>query len=325
MRGMRTAVCSMVIIAAAFSASAAFADDTAPSAAADSSAAPADAAGPMPAPAATPQTSRTLFESGRLLLTQGVTNVEGASGGGLASWATISGYETNDAIGGNAHYTYVNLPKYTINDYGASVGLFNRVEVSYTRLSFDTGSTGGELGIGNGYTFNEDIVGAKVRLFGDIVYDQALLPQVAVGLQYKHSDNGALDVALGAKNTNGVDFYVAATKLFLNESVVVNTTLRFTKANQLGLLGFGGDKSDSYHAEFEGSVGYLVTRRLVVGGEFRTKPDDLGFAHEDSAFDVFAAYALNKNLSVTLAYANLGSIATFTDQGGFYVSVQAGF
>ncbi len=325
MRGMRTAVCSMVVMAAALAANVARAEDTAAAAPADSSAAPADAAGPMPAPAATSQTSRTLFESGRLLLTQGVTNVEGASGGGIASWATISGYETNDAVGGNAHFTYLNLPSYTVRDYGGSVGLFNRVEVSYTRLALDTGLTGGKLGIGNNYTFNEDIVGAKVRLFGDIVYDQALLPQVAVGLQYKHSDNGGLDMALGAKNTNGVDFYVAATKLFLDESVVVNTTLRFTKANQLGLLGFGGDKSDSYHAEFEGSVGYLVTRRLVVGGEYRTKPDDLGFAHEDNWFDVFAAYALNKNLSVTIAYANLGSIATFTDQGGFYVSVQAGF
>jgi hypothetical protein len=323
---MRTAVCSIVMVAAALAASAACAEDSNAATSADPSAAPAaDAAGPMPAPTATSGTSRALFESGRLLLTQGVSNVEGASGGGIASWATISGYETNDAIGGNAHFTYLNLPGYTVRDYGGSVGLFNRVEVSYTRLALDTGATGGKLGIGNGYTFNEDIVGAKVRLFGDIVYDQSLLPQVAVGLQYKHSDNGALDMALGAKNTNGVDFYVAATKLFLNESVVVNTTLRFTKANQLGLLGFGGDKSDAYHAEFEGSVGYLLTRRLVVGGEYRTKPDDLGFAHEDNWFDVFAAYAVNKNLSVTLAYANLGSIATFTDQGGFYVSVQAGF
>lgn len=280
-------------------------------------------------PATSGETSASLFhylDSGRLLLTQGVSNIEGASGGGLASWAVISGYETNDAIGGNAHFTYVNLPAYTVRDFGGSMGFFNRLEVSYTRLQLDTGPTGGKLGIGNGYTFNEDIFGAKVRLFGDVVYDQdSLLPQVAVGAQYKHSNNGGLDKALGAKHLDGVDFYVAATKLFLNDALVVNTTLRLTKANQVGLLGFGGDLGNSYRPEFEGSVGYLLTRRFVIGGEYRTKPSNLGFAKEDNWFDVFGAYALNKNLSITLAYANLGSIATFKNQDGVYVSVQAGF
>jgi hypothetical protein len=33
-----------------------------------------------------------LMDSGRLLLTQGVSNVDGAAGGGLATWAVISGY-----------------------------------------------------------------------------------------------------------------------------------------------------------------------------------------------------------------------------------------
>ena len=42
------------------------------------------------------------------------------------------------------------------------------------------------LGLGAGYTFHQDVFGAKVRLFGDVVYDQATyLPQVAVGVQYK--------------------------------------------------------------------------------------------------------------------------------------------
>ena len=41
-------------------------------------------------------------DSGRLLLTQGVSNIEGAAGGGLASWAVISGYGTRDAVRGRA-------------------------------------------------------------------------------------------------------------------------------------------------------------------------------------------------------------------------------
>jgi hypothetical protein len=213
-----------------------------------------------------------------------------------------------------------------LRDYGASVGLFDRLELSYTREEFDTGSTGAKLGLGRGFTFDQDVFGAKVKLFGDAVYDQdSLLPQVAVGLQYKHNDRDAIIHAVGGKEADGVDYYVAATKIFLNQSLVVDTTLRLTKANQTGLLGFGGDRSDSYSPQFEGSVGYLITKKLVVGGEVRTKPDNLGFAKEDNWYDVFAAYALNKHLSATLAYVDLGEIATFKNQRGVFISLQAGF
>ena len=224
------------------------------------------------------------------------------------------------------HATYVNLPGYTLQDYGVSVGLFDRVEVSYTREIFDTGKTGGKLGLGDGFTFDQDVVGLKVKLFGDAVYDQnSWLPQVAAGLQYKHNNQAAIIHAVGGKDADGVDFYLAATKVLLNQSLVLDATVRATKANQTGLLGFGGDLSNSYHAEFEGSAGYLITRRLVVGAEVRTKPNNLGFAREDAWYDAFVAYAFNKNLSATLAYAGLGSIATFRHQNGVYVSLQAGF
>ena len=80
-----------------------------------------------------------------------------------------------------------------------------------------------------------------------------------------------------------------------------------------------------YQAQFEGSAGYLVTRRLLVGVEYRSKPDNLGFAKESSWGDLFAAYAINNNLSVTAAYADLGEIVTFKRQRGWYLSLQAGF
>jgi hypothetical protein len=265
-------------------------------------------------------------DSGRLLLTQGVSNIEGAAGGGLASWAVISGYGTRDAVGGNAHVSYASVPNFDLLTYGASVGVFDRVEVSFARQDFDTGATGKALGLGAGFTFHQDVVGLKVKLLGDAVYDQnSLLPQLAVGAQFKHNEQGAIVHAVGGKHDDGVDFYVSATKILLNQNLVIDTTLRFTKANQTGLLGFGGDLSDSYHPEFEGSVGYLLTRHLVVGGEYRTKPSNLGFAKEDDWLDAFAAYAINKHLSVTLAYVDLGSIATLKNQRGVFVSLQAGF
>jgi hypothetical protein len=267
-----------------------------------------------------------MVNGGKLLLTQGVTTIEGSAGGGLATWAVITGYETRDGVGANAHETYVDVSDYTLQDFGASVGLWDRVELSYAREQFDTGSTGAKLGLGRNFTFDQDVYGAKLRLMGDAVYDQdTWMPQVAAGVQYKVNDKDAIVHAVGAKSSSGADFYIAATKVLLDQSLVLDATLRATKANQTGLLGFGGDRNGGYSPEFEGSVGYLLTKQLVVGGEYRTKPDNLGFAKEDDWWDLFAAYALNKHLSVTLAYADLGDIATFKDQRGLYVSLQAGF
>src|SRR5580658_4364605 len=65
-----------------------------------------------------------LLDSGKLLATGGVSEIEGAGGGGLVPWALITGYGTQDAIGANVHYTYVDLPNYTLQSAGVAVGLF---------------------------------------------------------------------------------------------------------------------------------------------------------------------------------------------------------
>lgn len=162
-----------------------------------------------------------LFDSGKLLMTGGVSPIEGAGGGGLVPWALITGYGTRDAIGGNVHYTYVGLNDYDLQTGGVAVGLFDRVELSYARQAFQTGDTGATLGLGRGFTFHQDIIGAKVRLFGDAIFDQDIwLPQVSVGAQYKINDRTATVKSLGAKDDTGVDYYVAASKLFLAQSVL---------------------------------------------------------------------------------------------------------
>ena len=113
--------------------------------------------------------------------------------------------------------------------------------------------------------------------------------------------------------------------MFLRPSLAANATLRLTKANQGGLLGFGGDKSDAYSAQFEGSLAYQLSRRLVVGGEYRTKPSKLSIAEEDDWWDIFTAWAPTKNVTLTAAYVDLGSIATFDGQRGAFLSLQLAY
>ena len=260
----------------------------------------------------------------KLLLTNAVSAVDGASGGGISNWATIAGRQETRGVGVQAHVTAVLLPDFFYQSHGVALGIADRIELSYARQNFDTQDVGAALGIGQGYMLNQDVFGAKVRLFGDVVYGNTMVPQVAVGAQYKRSLDGAVASAVGAAHDEGVDVTLSANKLLLSHSVLVNTTARLTKANQNGLLGFGRVLADSYAVQFEGAVAYQFSRRFVLGTEFRTKPDNLGLGEGDW-FDVFAAYAPSDNLTVTAAYADLGSIATFTGQRGAFLQAQVAF
>ncbi|KQM68192.1 hypothetical protein ASE75_03965 [Sphingomonas sp. Leaf17] len=275
--------------------------------------------------AASPAIAGDHRAGGKLVLTDGITNVEGAAGGGIATWAMIAGNETDAGIGGSAHATLVALPDFDLKSYGAAIGLFDRVELSYAHQSFDTRRAGAALGLGRGFTFAQDILGAKLRIAGDAVWGAASLPQIAIGVQHKIADKAAVVRAVGARETRGTDFYVSATKVLLAQSLVVDATVRLTKANQLGLLGFGGDRTAGRTAQFEGSAGMLLTSRLLVGGEYRTKPNNLRFANEDDSYDLFAAWAMQRNVTLSAAYADMGDIATVPGQRGLFLSLQGAF
>jgi hypothetical protein len=263
---------------------------------------------------------------GKLLLTDGISTVEGSAGGGIATWAVIAGHETDAGIGGAAGATLVALPDFTLTGVGAAIGIRNRVEISYARQRFDTHDAGAALGLGKGFTFGQQVFGAKLRVAGDAVWDQdRVLPQISVGIQHHRATQGAVITAVGGRSDRGTDFYVTATKLILSRGLLLNGTMRLTRANQWGLLGFGGDRQASRTARFEGSAALLLSPRLAVGGEYRSKPDNLGFAEEDDAIDLFAAWAVHRHVTVTAAYADLGDIATVRNQRGLFVQLRTAF
>lgn len=263
------------------------------------------------------------FGGGKLILTNGISSLEGSSGGGIARWATIQGLEMEGGIGAAGHATLIELPDFGWRSFGAAVGVSDRIEISYARQNFDTRSAGAALGLGEGFDFNQDVVGLKLRLAGDAVYGSSIMPQIAAGIEYKSNQDGGIVRALGAQAAEGVDYTLSATKLVLEHSLLLNAAARLTKANQLGLLGFGGPNA-GYALQFEGSLGYQLSRRLVVGAEYRSKPDNLGLG-EDDWFDLFAAYGVTDNITLSAAFVDLGSIATFENQRGGLVQAQIAF
>ena len=272
-------------------------------------------------------------ESGKLLLTGGMSSIDGAAGGGLTPWALTGSHATNRELGGTAYATRVRTRDYALTVAGAALAYDDRFELSVASQDFDTGRTGPALGL-PGLRLEQDIVGVKLRVFGEAILDSDTgLPQLAVGAEFKHARPAGLAptlATLGAK-TRGTDLYASATKLFLAHGVLANLTLRATKANQNGLLGFGGTAHSSYRVLPEVSIAYLLSRRIAIGAEYRAKPDNLNPSvlgaglKEDAWSDVFIAWGVNKNVSFTLAWVDLGAIVPAVvpqRQRGAYVSAQ---
>lgn len=262
---------------------------------------------------------------GRLLATGGATQIEGAAGGGLVPWAVLAGYGTRDEFGGTLAISRVDTGDYTLDVLGGAVSFRNRLELSFARQEFDLGTLGLMLEQPDA-VLRQNIFGAKLRILGDLIYTP--WPQISVGAQYKQNLDFDIPNAVGAEDDSGIDVYLAASKLFLGalagRNLLLNGTVRSTEANQLGLLGFGGDEGGR-EVVFEGSVAVLLDRFTAVGVEYRQKPDNLAFAREEDWWDVFIGYFPNKHVSFVAAYADLGTIAGLDRQTGFYLSAQASY
>lgn len=255
-----------------------------------------------------------LAADGKLIGTAGLTQVEGSGGGGIVPWATISGYDSRDQISASATATQVDVDDFRLVMLAANVSFYDTLEVSIAQQRFEIKGAGVEI--------KQNILGLKYRVYGDVVY--STWPQVSVGMQYKQLEDSAVASSVGAENSsNGTDFYVAATKVHLGAiagyNAVWNITARATKANQMGILGFGGVQNNDYELMLEASAGILFSRNIAVGVEYRQKPDNLGLGEEDWT-DYFVSYIPSKDFNLTLAWAKLGSIAGAPGQSGLYFS-----
>jgi len=265
-------------------------------------------------------------DAGRLLATGGATSLEGSAGGGITPWAVLAGYGERGEWGGDVFATRVETGDYRLDVAGVAVAFDNRLELSFARQRFDLGTLARDLSLPEN-SLSQDIIGAKLRLFGDLVYDR--LPQVSLGVQHKRQKDFLIPSLVGAQRDEDTEAYLTASRLILagafGYNILLNGGVRYSRANELGLLGFGGDRRDSRSLLKEGSAAVLFNPSWALGVEYREKPDNLSFAGESDWADLFLGYFPNKRLAVVLAYARLGEIATLDNQDGLYLSVQGSF
>ncbi|EBA00876.1 DUF3034 family protein [Marinobacter sp. ELB17] len=256
----------------------------------------------------------------RLWATGGVTTIEGSAGGGLVPWALLGSYASDEEWGGTVAISRAEVDDYTLAVIGASLNWNNRVEVTFARQTLDLSSLKQD-------ELNQDIFGVKVRLMGDALYSP--WGQWSAGVQHKRQQDFTVPEAIGARDNGGTDVYFAGSKLFFaamfGRNLLVNATVRGTRANQGGLLGFGGDLNNNYEFMAEAGAGVFINRQWLLGAEYRQKPDNLGLAPEDDWWDLFIAWVPDRRLAVTAAFVNLGDVATLKDQQGVYLSLQGSF
>jgi len=251
----------------------------------------------------------------RIKGTGGVSSISGGGGGGLIPWATLGGLATREQRSVSGFITRVDVDDFTLDVRGLTLNLNNRIELSVARQDFTIKANNAEI--------SQDKYGLKMKVAGDLIFGQ--MPQITFGVEKNRLRDPATARAVGARDDDGVDFYVSAAKAWidgpLHRTSMLNFNLRSSKANQFGLLGYGGDDQDR-QLLLEASAAMFLTRSVALGVEYRQKPDNLSALIEEDASDVFVAWFPNKHFSVTAAYVRLGDIAGAQNQNGYYLSIQ---
>lgn len=262
----------------------------------------------------------------RLPATGGASTIEGTAGGGIVPMAVLAGTATREEQSGAVFASYVDTGDFQLRVLGGAWNLANRLEVSLAEQTLTHKPLSRALGVAED-EIRQSIIGVKVRLAGDLIY--TAMPQISIGVQHKHNRDFFIPSAVGARDDSGTDIYLSASKLLLaglaERNWLINGTVRRTRANQLGLVGFGGDKSDSASWVAEVSSGVFLTPNWLLGAEYRQKPDQLSAIKEDDWYTGFVAWFPNRRVSLVAAYVDLGEVANFKDQTGWYLSLQGSF
>jgi hypothetical protein len=256
--------------------------------------------------------------------------IEGYSGGAITPMAYLCNY-CNCGCGGKhmtcpaVSYSYVNLSTKHLHTFAVTQTFWNRIELGYAMNQLWLGSLYDDIRKAGLDSVREDVILHNFNVRGKLIEENSFglpLPAITAGVHFKYN-YGMEDInrrlgnafdTIGYDKNYGVDYTLTATKMFpklaFGRPVIASAGLRFSRAAQLGLLGFG----DTCRASFEGNVVCLPTDWLVLGYEFRQKHNPYGqiaglIEDEDNWHALSASVIVNKHLTISALAGLFGNIA----------------
>jgi hypothetical protein len=246
------------------------------------------------------------------------TNIEGAGGVALnpvAYLAYTPGADKSQDLVSKPRFGIWNVNLSDVNVDWTSIGVtdtfFKRLEVSYAHETIATGA---------GKNRHKEDIGAKFLVLPENFNDLKFLPALSVGAISKHTSNVGLGV-----DTGGLDGYVVVTKLItqLPRPVLLSAGVLSTKGRATGVFGFDSQRKIAGFA----NIDVIVADPIVVGLEYKQGAKFNDFKNADY-WNAHAAWLVNKNLSLIVAYVNAGDYLSTSKVGlgkGVVVSTQYSF
>jgi hypothetical protein len=253
--------------------------------------------------------------------------IEGSGGLVLTPMAYLVNPGPEGEVFGQPSFSaqYVMVGGKDLQVFAVTWTLWNRLEVGYAFNRFGLNDLNDDLRDAGLFTNVDEIYLHHFNARLNVLRETENIPAVTLGVHYKYNqdiDNLNRDIndtleTIDYEDNDGFDFTLTASKTVtsLPRPVIVSAGARATRASQFGLLGF----TDDYVVNFEGGLAMLVTDRLVLGTEYRQKQETLGeindlIAHDDSWWDIHAAYILNNNSSVYAVAGDAGGVANHSDE-----------
>jgi len=248
--------------------------------------------------------------------------LEGSGGAAITEMAyLVNPSEGEEPLGMPAFsFTTLLAKNKSLNALTVSETLFKRLELSYSFHRFHLGDWVSDTNNSNIHdNIYMHVFNARVALLNEGEHDLPWLPAVTAGFHYKRNirihemdrDLGSALSNLGMRDTDGEEYTLTATKMIegvMENPLLVSATLRNTDAAHAGYVGFTHDRQ----TVIEGNIAYFLRDNLILCAEYREKPDKLnhttGVGDEDDWWTLAASYIVNNNCSLTVAYANLGTM-----------------
>ncbi len=263
-------------------------------------------------------------DEGRLLATGGQMTIEGSAGGGIVPMAVLAGLSTDpgwDWVVGGSH---TQVDDFGLSSIGVAASFNDRLELSLAEQRFGIDFA---LPAGVPRDIRQTVVGAKLKLGGDLIF--GALPQMSAGVQWKKNHDFVLARSFGAEDDSDFEAYFSVSRLILDgpfhRNWLFNGNLRASRANETGLLGFGGGRNDDYRLLGEFSTAMFFNPHWAMGFEYRMKPENLTGVKESDWKDVFVGWFPGPRLNMVLAYADFGTIANRPKQNGVFFSLTGNF